>query len=205
MPNFHFLSRIGALTLCALFIGCAAEKPKIGEPSDKPIETSGDKEGWVTKDKDYWVEKDDFVFRVMLRDEADYQLALVGLDGESYNTMIRMIKIRARVEYDDATKGTPHSPETVGKVRQRTVNAMGEATFSGLKRRNSYWEKWQRYEGGNRYSYFYNVWALYQIPEDEYQRAKIEAWRSVEGGLTEADKDAEQLMLESKDRFFRRE
>ncbi len=194
----------------ALLVGCAAQQPRIGEVASKPEETSGSKPGWVTDDVVSWTDEEQvgdseqsvYVFKVLLRDEADLQLAMVGLDGAAYMAMINAVKNRAGQEFDEAIKGSPAKIETIGNMRQRVVNAIGEATFSDLRQRNHYWEKWMRYEAGNSVSYFYNLWALYMIPESEYQLAKQRAWSSAESELSAADKDAEQLMIGAKQRFL---
>ena len=213
MKNLHIISYLSLIAAMILIVGCGAQKPRIGEVSLKPVETSGDKNKWVTDDRDWWVDGEKIgdrkvpimVFRVLLRDEADLQSAMDGLDGEAYTALINLVKVRAGMEYDDAIKGSPAKVETIGKVRQRVVNAMGDATFAGVAKRNSYWDKMVRHEAGNRVSYFYNVWALYRIPEEEYQMAKDRAWNETAKGMSGVDKDAEQLMNEVKQRFLSRE
>jgi len=210
MMTIRIIRFVSLMAAFILTIGCGAQKPRIGEIPQKPVETSGDKNKWVTEDRDMWNDEEKggekiFVFRFQLRDEADLQSAFNGMDGEAYTALINMVKVRAATEYDDAIKGSPAKAETIGKVRQRVVNAMGDATFAGLARRASYWEKFQRNEAGNRVSYFYNIWALYQIPEEEYQMAKDRAWNETAKGLSGVDKDAEQLMNEAKQRFLSRE
>ena len=213
MKTINIISNICLMAAIIFVIGCAPTIPPPGTVDPKPVETSGDKNKWVTDDKDFWVDEEKigrekspvFVFRFILRDEADLQSAIDGLDGEAYTALINLIKVRAGMEYDDAIKGSPAKKETIGKVRQRVVNAIGDATFAGVAKRNSYWEKYMRHEAGNRVAYFYNILALYRIPEEEYQMAKERAWNETQKGLSGVDKDAEQLMQEAKDRFLKRQ
>ena len=213
MKNLRIISYISLIAAMILIVGCAPSKPRPGEVAPKPEEVSGPKPGWVTDDRASWTDEEKvgdskepiYVFKVLLRDEADLQLAFDGLDGEAYTAMINAVKNRAGQEFDEAIKGSPAKAETIGKVRQRVVNSAGEAKFAGLRQRNHYWEKWKRYETGNRVSYFYNLWALYLVPEEEYQMAKDRAWNETAKGLSGVDKDAEQLMNEVKQRFLSRE
>lgn len=194
---------IAIFTAALLFAGCGGTKP--GTVSDEPVKTSGSKPGWVKGDKTFWMEDTRMKFRVVVDQESDLSFAQRGLDGQAYNALINAVKVRAGMEYDEAVKGAKYATNSIGQVRQSVVNAMGDVKFSDMIKSNEYWEQFQKDEGP-KVSYFYTLWGVYSISDNEFARAKEQAWsKASDNAERSQDKEAKQILDEAKARFLNRE
>lgn len=177
-----------------------------GSVSKDPVKTSGKKPDWVSDDITYKVEDGQMKFRTMSDNEADLSFAMKGLDGQAYNSLINIVKVRAGLEFDEAVKGSKYNSASIGQTRQSVVNAMGDVKFSGLVKEREYWEQYEKSEGMSGVSYIHTAYGLYSIPESEVARAKEAAWtKAKETADSQADRDAKQLLEEAKARFLGRE
>lgn len=187
------------VSLATLILGCAASKPPIG--TETLVETRGEKPKWVKSDETYFIKKDRINFRVFTTDESDLSFGLSqGLQGKVIEFLIPAIQMRIGMEFDEAVKGTKYSKDTIGQVRQMVTNAIGEAKIRDVLRSAEYWEKWSRNEPGNRISYFYNIYALYSIAQDEYYSAKNQSYNKAVQSAN--NKQAQELLDEVKERFL---
>jgi hypothetical protein len=201
------------VVLCASFVaaiflaGCkGSETAQTGAISKEPVKTSGKKPDWVADDKTYMVEDQKMYFRVMSDNESDLTFALRGLDGQAYASLINAVKIRAGLEFDEAVTGSKYNTNSIGQARQYVVNAIGDIKVSGLTKEREYWEQFEKTEGAGKVAYINTVYGFYSIPEQEMARAKDEAWNKAEQTAErQADKEAKQLLQETKSRFLSRE
>jgi hypothetical protein len=192
---------------CVLLIGCGGAKESLtNSVSRDPVKTSGSKPDWVSDDRTYWIEDGRFRFRVMSDNEPDLSFAEGGLMGKAYIQLTNAIKVRAGFEFDEATKGSKYSENSIGQARQSVVNAMGDVKFSDLVKEREYWEQYERRAGVDRVSYIHTIYGLYSISEIELTRAKEAAWNAAKANVErQADKEAKQLLDEAKSRFLGRE
>jgi hypothetical protein len=194
---------IGAVALL-LFIGCGGSR--VGTISDEPVKTSGNKPSWVKGDKTFWLDDDRMHFRVVVDNESDLSFAQRGLDGQAYSALINAVKVRAGMEYDEAVKGAKYATNSIGQVRQSVVNAMGDVKFSDMIKSNEYWEQFQKDEGAKGVSYFYTLWGVYSISDNEFARAKEQAWTKASDDASRTqDKEAKEILDEAKTRFLGKE
>jgi hypothetical protein len=200
------IKNILGITMAALIlIGCASTKPA-GYISEEPVKTSGSKPGWAKEDKTFWMDEGRMNFRVVVDNESDLSFAQRGLDGQAYTALINAVKVRAGMEYDEAVKGAKYSTNSIGQVRQSVVNAMGDVKFSDMIKSNEYWEQYQKENGAKGVSYFYTLWGVYSISENEFGRAKEQAWtKSTDEADRAQDKEAKQILDEAKSRFMNKE
>ena len=184
--------------------GCGGGKEASkGEIGKEPVKTSGKKGDWVSDDRTYIVEDGRMKFRVMSDNEPDLSFAAKGLDGQAYGALVRAVKVRAGLEFDEAVKGSKYNPNSIGQARQEVINAIGDVHFSDLVKEREYWEQFEKNEGMGRISYVHTIYGLYSISEKELVRAKEEAWDKASEVVTmEADKDAQTLLNESRSRFL---
>ncbi len=195
---------IAILTAAFLLVGCGGTRP--GTVSEEPVKTSGSKPGWVKGDKTFWIEDARMKFRVVVDQESDLSFAQKGLDGQAYGALINAVKVRAGMEYDEAVKGAKYATNSIGQVRQSVVNAMGDVKFSDMIKTNEYWEQFQKDEGAKGVSYFYTLWGVYSISDNEFGRAKEQAWaKASDNAERSQDKEAKQILDEAKARFLNRE
>jgi hypothetical protein len=194
---------IGAVALL-LFIGCGGSR--VGTISDEPVKTSGNKPSWVKGDKTFWLDDDRMHFRVVVDNESDLSFAQRGLDGQAYSALINAVKVRAGMEYDEAVKGAKYATNSIGQVRQSVINAMGDVKFSDMIKSNEYWEQFQKDEGAKGVSYFYTLWGVYSISDNEFARAKEQAWTKASDDASRTqDKEAKEILDEAKTRFLGKE
>jgi hypothetical protein len=195
---------LGAILMALLLVGCGSTRQ--GTISDDPVKTSGSKPSWVKGDKTYWLDDERMHFRVVVDNESDLSFAQRGLDGQAYSALINAVKVRAGMEYDEAVKGAKYATNSIGQVRQSVVNAMGDVKFSDMIKSNEYWEQFQKDEGAKGVSYFYTLWGVYSISEQEFARAKEQAWTKVNDDVDrQQDKEAKQILDEAKSRFLGKE
>ena len=195
---------IAFITAAFLLIGCAGTRP--GTVTNEPVKTSGSKPSWVKNDKTFWLDDERMHFRVVVDNESDLSFAQRGLDGQAYSALINAVKVRAGLEYDEAVKGAKYSTNSIGQVRQSVVNALGDVKFSDMIKSNEYWEQYQRDEGDKGVSYFYTLWGVYSISEQEFAHAKEQAWSKVNDDVNrQQDQEAKQILDDAKSRFLGRE
>jgi hypothetical protein len=195
---------IAILAAALVLAGCSSTKP--GTVSDEPVKTSGSKPAWVKGDKTFWIDDARMHFRVVVDQESDLSFAQRGLEGQAYNALINAVKVRAGMEYDEAVKGAKYATNSIGQVRQSVVNAMGDVKFSDMIKSNEYWEQYQKDEGAKGVSYFYTLWGVYSISDNEFARAKEQAWSKASDNAERLqDKEAKQILDEAKARFLGRE
>jgi hypothetical protein len=185
-------------------VGCGSTR--VGTISEDPVKTSGSKPSWVKGDKTFWLDDDRMHFRVVVDNESDLSFAQRGLDGQAYSALINAVKVRAGMEYDEAVKGAKYATNSIGQVRQSVVNAMGDVKFSDMIKSNEYWEQFQKDEGNKGVSYFYTLWGVYSISDQEFARAKEQAWTKANDSADRSqDKEAKQILDEAKSRFLGKE
>jgi hypothetical protein len=190
--------------LAGFLYGCSSTRQ--GTISEDPVKTSGSKPSWVKGDKTYWVDDERMNFRVVVDNESDLSFAQRGLDGQAYVALINAVKVRSGMEYDEAVKGAKYTTNSIGQVRQSVVNALGDVKFSDMIKSNEYWEQFQKDEGTKGVSYFYTLWGVYSISEQEFARAKEQAWTKVNDDVDrQQDKEAKQILDEAKSRFLGKE
>jgi hypothetical protein len=202
------MKQLVAIIFVLIFFGCGGsnetQTPK-GKVSAEPVQTSGSKPDWVSSDvENLPVEEGRIRFRVMTDNEQDIGfLSQMGLRSPAYAAMIEKIKIKAGLEFDDAGKISNYNKESAGHARQAVVNAIGKVEFSDLVKERQYWEKYEKNEGNNTVSYFYRIYAIMSISEQEYQRAKEAAWNEAKQYVErQQDKEAKQILDEAKARFL---
>ena len=193
---------ITIITVSIFLIQCSSTKILIGE--EKLVGQSAEKPDWVVSDETYFVDEGRMNFRVFSTEEADLSFGLSqGLQGKMIEFLIPAIQMRINLEFDESVKGSKYSKETIGQVRQMVTNAAGEVTIRDVLRSAEYWEKWSRTETGNRISYFYNVYALNSIAEDEYYNAKNQVYTNAKQDAN--NQEAQELLDEVKSRFQSRQ
>ena len=183
------MKKVYFLIIAGLLFGCSSQN------ATKPgglslIKTSGEKGDWVTSENTYWEEDGSMYFKVELNNETDLEYADAGLDGAASTVLISKVKTRALRELHTAMPGAGNS---IGKARENVLDAIAQATFSDLVKEKKYWEQFEKNDGLNSVSYIYHIYALYSIPELEFQKAKVEAWKKAEE-ISEADQEAKQLL-----------
>ncbi len=192
MNSIRILLFVEIWIILSLFVGCGHSVPDIISSKPKPK--------WVDGPDRF--EKDDNIY---LKSSTDNQptlsMAELSIQGKVYVELVQAVKIRAGMEFDEAIKGTSHSAESVGEVRQRVINVIGEAVFSGLWKSDSYYEKHFHKKGKNDYEQTYLYWALYSIPINDFERAKQQAFQKI---YNQSDSAAQDLMENSKQRFLQR-
>lgn len=191
---------VTALIIALFLSGCGGSDPLV-----KPVRTSGSKPSWVSDSKTYWVKDARMHFVVLVNNEPDLTFGITGLDGRAYVTLINLVKVRASTEFDEATKGSKFSTESIGQARQSVVNAAGDVKFSDLAKSEQYWEQFSTKEDYSaRTKTTYDIYGVYSISEQEFSRAKEEAWNKA-STERKADREAKELLDDAKKRFIQKE
>lgn len=189
---------------CLLF-GCSSEKmTKPGEISEKPVQTSGNKNDWVKGDSTYWILDSTMYFKVHSDNEIDVASANDGLYLLAIQAIGFHIVGDATNYIGGARVENKYSKNAIGNAQRAFTLAISKQKFSCVKVKE-YWEQFEKNEG-NSVSYFYHIYALYSFPVDEYAIAKGNAWKEAKGMvISEGDKEAGQLLDEQQKDFLKNE
>jgi hypothetical protein len=149
--------------------GCSSHKlTTVG--SERIVESSGDKPGWVKKIPG---ESDEFYFfRGFKTGALSLEDGLTDARSNATRQVLEMIQARGLIDYKKARveTGLAETREDVGSVTEDGLKILSKTVASGVKELESYTEKVERYTpGGIRY--FFNVYTLVRYPRSEYDKA----------------------------------
>jgi hypothetical protein len=149
--------------------GCSSHKlTAVG--SERIVESSGNKPGWVKKIPG---ENDEFYFfRGFKTGALSLEDGLTDARSNATRQVLEMIQAQGLIDYKKVRveTGLAETREDVGSVTEDGLKILSKTVASGIKELESYTEKVERYTpGGIRY--FFNVYTLVRYPRSEYDKA----------------------------------
>jgi len=192
--------RLIIVALCATLaaIGCSANKLGL-VGSERVVETSGDKPGWVKRVPG---ENDEYYFfRGFKTGALSLEDGLTDARSNAIRQVLEMIQAQGLVDYKKARveNGLAESREDVGSVTEDGLKILSKTVASGVKELESYTEKVERYTPkGLRY--VYNIYTLVRYPKAEYDRAVALAALEAQAGVRAANNAQAQEVLDSLDK-----
>ncbi len=149
--------------------GCSSHKlTTLG--SERIVESSGSKPGWVKKIPG---ESDEFYFfRGFKTGALSLEDGLTDARSNATRQVLEMIQSQGLIDYKKARveTGLAETREDVGSVTEDGLKILSKTVASGVKELESYTEKVERYTpGGIRY--FFNIYTLVRYPKAEYDKA----------------------------------
>jgi len=152
-----------------LSLACSAGKLNV-VGSERIIEKSGDKPGWVTKIPR---ENDEYYFfRGFKTSSLSLEDGLTDARLNAIRQVLEMIQSQGLVDYKKARveTGLAETREDIGSVTEDGLKILSKTVASGVKELESYTEKVERFTPqGVRY--YYNVYTLVRYPKSEFEKA----------------------------------
>ena len=167
----HSLTRFLILLAAAsvLSLACSAGKLNV-IGSERIIDKSGDKPGWVKKIPR---ENDEYYFfRGFKTSALSLEDGLTDARSNAIRQVLEMIQSQGLVDYKKARveTGLAETREDIGSVTEDGLKILSKTVASGVKELESYTEKVERFTPqGVRY--YYNVYTLVRYPKIEFEKA----------------------------------
>ncbi|PNU18652.1 hypothetical protein C2E25_16520 [Geothermobacter hydrogeniphilus] len=185
-----------------LLWGCAGQKQLPG--SETVVETSGgDRPDWVTE-----VPEDEdglMFFRGFKTKAVTLEGGLTDARENASRQIIEMIEQRGMADYSNVRveRGIPESDADIGSVINDGLKILSDNVVRGIKERETYFEKVEVFTGSGL-KYYYNVFSLVAIPENEYRVAMQRAVDTLKVRAREQNNaKAEAFLDEMNKRFYR--
>jgi len=181
-----------------LSFGCSASKLNV-IGSERIIEKSGDKPGWVKKIPK---ENDDYYFfRGFKTNALSLEDGLTDARSNAIRQVLEMIQSQGLVDYKKARveTGLAETREDVGSVTEDGLKILSKTVASGVKELESYTEKVERFTPqGVRY--YYNVYTLVRYPQSEFEKAVALAASQQNAEMRMQNNEQAQKVLEELDK-----
>jgi len=167
----YYLARflILLIAMSILSFGCSANKLNV-IGSERIVEKSGDRPGWVKKIPG---ENDEYYFfRGFKTSALSLEDGLTDARSNAIRQVLEMIQSQGLVDYKKARveTGLAETREDVGSVTEDGLKILSKAVASGVKELESYTEKIERFTPqGVRY--YYNVYTLVRYPKTEFEKS----------------------------------
>ena len=167
----HSLTRFLILLTAASILSFACSAGKLNViGSERIIDKSGDKPGWVKKIPG---ESDEYYFfRGFKTSALSLEDGLTDARSNAIRQVLEMIQSQGLVDYKKARveTGLAETREDIGSVTEDGLKILSKTVASGVKELESYTEKVERFTPkGVRY--YYNVYTLVRYPRSEFERA----------------------------------
>lgn len=182
---------IGMVAVMVLMIGCG-EKVPVG--TQKVVESQGEKGDWIYKIPSN--QKGMAYFRGVKTGAPTLEGGLNDARMHAAQQVAEMVKTEVNIDYERARVeyGIPRDDRDIGSVVRDAMIALSDAIVQGVKEVKSYWEKvMEKTPEGVRY--FYNVYVLVSISEDDYKRIANQVLeKEIEKARAKNNKKAEEFL-----------
>lgn len=157
----------------AFLFSCAGPKqPVVG--SQRVVEKSAEKRPeWITVP--YFEDNEIMYFSGGVRGVADYALGLRQAKAEAVKNIAESIAAKVRTEFTQAARGANLEEGDVGRFVQDGIAMITDnINIQGMLPAETYYEKIEQVTDYG-VKYFYDCYALYQLPKKDYELAKKRA------------------------------
>ncbi len=188
-----------SVLVASVLVACAGQ-------SDRLVDSSGSRPGWVSSDKDSWQENDKIYYRGFVDRQAKLDMAvdrakfsaIRKINESVYTTVVSSFGETSELISNDVDNP---SAGQEGSFIKRELSSISKAVnLMGVTQEASYWEKFETAARSQEEQTAYKAYSLVSIPQKSLRMAQLSATQAgLEKLNTQLNGDAKASALKSLD------